>query len=133
MYLKVFKLSLLPLCIFICFRCWLPVEKSTRLAFLLPLGFVVLVSVQINFHPYKNIRIYHEREGRIEKYVPRIPVWHYEACRVMTKGDPEGRIFYPTPKGGGGSLIFSSYVGSGPASTLHPKNIRNFKHPQKNI
>ena len=39
-----------------------------------------------------------------------------------------------TPEGGG-TLIFSSYVGSGPASTVHPpppkKNIRNFKHPQK--
>ena len=25
--------------------------------------------------------------------------------------------------GGGGTLIFSSYVGSGPASTVHPKKI----------
>ena len=33
---------------------------------------------------------------------------------------------------GGGTLIFSSYVGSVPASTAHPqKNIRNFKHPKK--
>ena len=32
----------------------------------------------------------------------------------------------------GGTLIFSSYLGSGPASTVHPKkNIRNFKHPKK--
>ena len=32
----------------------------------------------------------------------------------------------------GGTLIFSSYVGSGPASTIHPKkNIRNSKHPKK--
>ena len=30
----------------------------------------------------------------------------------------------------GGTLIFSSYVGSGPASTVHQKNIRNFKHPK---
>ena len=42
------------------------------------------------------IRIYHECEGRIEKSVRRITIWHHEACRVMTKGDPEGRIFYPT-------------------------------------
>ena len=34
-------------------------------------------------------------------------------------------------QGGGGTLIFSSYVGSSPASTVHPKNIRNFNHPQK--
>ena len=40
-----------------------------------------------------NIRIYHECEGRIEKSIPRIDVWHPEACRVMTNGDPEGHIF----------------------------------------
>ena len=37
--------------------------------------------------------IYYECEGRIEKSIPRIAVWHHEACRVMTNGDPEGRIF----------------------------------------
>ena len=37
--------------------------------------------------------------------------------------------FGQTPQGG--TLIFSSYVSSGPASTVHPKNIRNFKHPKK--
>ena len=31
--------------------------------------------------------------SRIEKSVPRITVWHREACRVMTNGDPEGQIF----------------------------------------
>ena len=41
----------------------------------------------------KIIRIYHECAGRIEKSVPRIVVWHHSACRVMTNGDPEGRIF----------------------------------------
>ena len=44
-------------------------------------------------HKEDNIRIYHECEGRIEKSVPRIAVWHHEARRVMTSGDPEGRIF----------------------------------------
>ena len=39
------------------------------------------------------IRIYHECEDRIEKSVSRITIWHNEACRVMTKGDPEGQIF----------------------------------------
>ena len=43
------------------------------------------------------IKIYHECVGRIENSVPRIAVWHHEACRVMTNGDCEGRIFfYPT-------------------------------------
>ena len=44
------------------------------------------------------IRIYHECEGRIEKSVPRIAVWHHEACRVMTNGDPEGQIFLSYPR-----------------------------------
>ena len=39
--------------------------------------------------------------------------------------------------GGGGyshhSLIFSSYVGSGPASTVHPKKYQVFQAPQKNL
>ena len=34
------------------------------------------------------IRIYHECEGRIEKFVPRIAVWRHKACRVMTNGEP---------------------------------------------
>ena len=45
------------------------------------------------------------------------------------------------PGGGGGTLIFSAYVGSDPASALHPqkisgisstpKNIWNFSNPKK--
>ena len=31
----------------------------------------------------------HECEGRIEKSVPRMAVWHHEACRVMTNRDLE--------------------------------------------
>ena len=42
------------------------------------------------------IKIYHECEGRIEKYVPRIAVWHHEACRGMTTVIPRDRFFYPT-------------------------------------
>ena len=44
-----------------------------------------------------NIRFYYECEGRIEKSVPRIAVWHHEACRVMTNCDPEGQIFLSFP------------------------------------
>ena len=40
------------------------------------------------------LSIYHECEGWIEKSVPRISDWHHEACRVMTSGDHEGRIFF---------------------------------------
>ena len=39
------------------------------------------------------IKIYHDCEGGIEKSIPRITDWHQEACRVMTNGDREGRIF----------------------------------------
>ena len=44
-----------------------------------------------------NIKIYHECESGIEKSVPRITAWHYEACPVMTTGDREGRIFLSHP------------------------------------
>ena len=40
------------------------------------------------------------------------------------------------PRGGGGvgTLIFSAYVGSDPASALHPpKKYQEFQAPQKNI
>ena len=40
-----------------------------------------------------NIGIYHECEGGIEKSAPIITV----ACRVMTNGDPEGRVFLSYP------------------------------------
>ena len=33
-------------------------------------------------------RIYQECERGIEKSVPRITLWHCEACRVMTNRDP---------------------------------------------
>ena len=44
----------------------------------------------------ENIGIYHKCDVRIEKSVPRFAVWHHEACRVMTNGDLEGRIFLST-------------------------------------
>ena len=41
-------------------------------------------------------------------------------------------VHHIIPGGGGGTLIFSAYVGSDPASTIHSKkNIINFKHPKK--
>ena len=43
-----------------------------------------------------NIRIYHECEGGIEKYVLRNTDWHHEPGRVMTNGAHEGRIFILT-------------------------------------
>ena len=45
----------------------------------------------------ENIRINHECEGRKEKSVPKITIWHHEACQVMTNGDPKGQIFLSYP------------------------------------
>ena len=45
----------------------------------------------------QNIRIYQVCEGRIEKSVLRIAVWHHEACRVKTNGDPKEQIFLSYP------------------------------------
>ena len=52
---------------------------------------------EYSFGIVQNSRICHECEGGIEKSVPRITVWHHEACRVMTNGDLEGRIFLSYP------------------------------------
>ena len=47
---------------------------------------------------YEIIRIHHECESGTEKSVKRITGWHHEACRVMTNGDHEGRIFLSHPQ-----------------------------------
>ena len=57
-----------------------------------------------------HIRIYHECEGRIEKSVKRIAVWHHEACQVMTNGDPEGHIFLSYPHTNNGFFFFLTHV-----------------------
>ena len=69
----------------ICTTC--PIETST----------VGTGSESLNQCKGKFMSIYHECEGGIEKSVPRITDWHYEACRVMTNGDREGRIFLSHP------------------------------------
>ena len=51
------------------------------------------------------IGICHECEGGIEKSVPRITIWHHKACRVMTNGVPEGRIFLSHPHTNNGFLF----------------------------
>ena len=56
------------------------------------------------------LRIYHECEGRIEKYVPSIAIWHHEACRVMTNGDPEGGIFLSYPDTNNGFFFLPTTV-----------------------
>ena len=56
------------------------------------------------------IRIYHECEGRIEKSVPRIAVWHHKVSRVMTNGDPEGRIYLSYPHTNNGFFFLLTAV-----------------------
>ena len=60
---------------------------------------------------HSGIIIYHEREGRIEKSVPRIVVRHdHEACRVMTNGDTEGWIFLSYPHTNNGFFFLLTTV-----------------------
>ena len=66
--------------------------------------FIFFITLKLDYHRLKeqekreqeergkNMRNFHGCEGRIEKSVPRITVWHHEAPRKMTNGDPEGRI-----------------------------------------
>ena len=58
----------------------------------------------------KTIRIYHESEGRIEKIVPRIAVWHYEACREFTNVAPNVRIFLSYPHRNNGFVFLLTIV-----------------------
>ena len=44
-----------------------------------------------------NIRLHHECEGGIEKSIHKINNWHHEACWVITRVDPKGRIFPSHP------------------------------------
>ena len=52
---------------------------------------------------------------------------------ALKKVSCEKQLTILTPRGG--TLIFSAYAGSDPASNVHPpppqKKIRNFKHPKK--
>ena len=37
------------------------------------------------------------------------------------------------PPWGGGTLMFSSYIGLGPASTVHPQKYQEFRAPEKKL
>ena len=56
------------------------------------------------------ITIYHKCEGRLEKSIRRIAFWHHEACRVMTNGDLEGRIFLSYPHTNNGFFFLLTTV-----------------------
>ena len=56
---------------------------------------------------------------------------------ILEKLNPIAQTFegkYTRGGGGGGAtLVFSSFVGSDPASTVHPKKYQVFQAPKKNI
>ena len=54
------------------------------------------------------IRTHYECRAEIGISVPRITVWHHDACRVMRTGDPEGQSFYPITIEGLFILMFTS-------------------------
>ena len=55
-----------------------------------------------------SIGIYHECEGGIEKFVPRITDWHHKAWRGMKIGDHEGQIFLFHPHTNNGFFFLLS-------------------------
>ena len=65
--------------------------------------------LSLHHYPSNNI-IYLECEGRLEKSVPRIAVWHHEACRVMTNGDPEEQFFLSYPHTNNGLFFLLNTV-----------------------
>ena len=81
----------------------------TLLVFLLVYVYFVLTLGYGRFH-IEHIRIYHELEGMIEKSVSRITVWQHKYCRVMTNGDPEGRIFLSYPHTNNGFFFLVTTV-----------------------
>ena len=68
--------------------------------------------LKYDWNIFRIIKIYHECEGRIEKSVPRIAVWHHKACRVMINGDPEGgtSLSYPHRNNGFFFLLTTVYI-----------------------
>ena len=51
-------------------------------------------------------------------------------CLIFTSSEGSGESC-PRVGGGGGTLIFSAYVGSDPASTVHPKKISGILNTPK--
>ena len=54
--------------------------------------------------------------------VPRITDWHHEACRVMTNGDREGRIFLSLH-----SILVSRVTNVSLGGYLFPANYTNVR------
>ena len=91
-----------------CRTCHFPQNKSPFCSFnMTPPGSLNYVRL---FPCFYIIRIYHECEGMIEKIVPRIAVWHHEACQLMTNGDLKGRIFLSYPHTNNGFFFLLTTV-----------------------
>ena len=59
-----------------------------------------------------------------------LPQYTYNQQQLMLQ-NMQGKSRANQERGGWVLSFFSAYVGSGSASAVHAKNIRNFKHPQK--
>ena len=57
---------------------------------------LIFIGLGTRVHDNKTIRIHHECEGGIEKFVSRITDRHFEICQVMTNGDRQGQTFTPS-------------------------------------
>ena len=72
------------------------------------------------------------RTGMKERNKQMSMTWKCHNQIQQTNGTHVPVLVCKNPRGGGGTLNFSVYVGLGPASILHPpKNVKNFKHPKK--
>ena len=64
--------------------------------------------------------------------MPMLPIWTNPFSHFYAKYRPLGKGL-AGGGGGGGTLNFSSYIGSGPASSIYPKKYQEFQAPQNNI
>ena len=66
----------------ICSRCLHGAKENQSLSLIPTDGRAVKIDVLMSFflRISNNIRLYQECEGRKENSVPRIAVWHHEAC-----------------------------------------------------
>ena len=68
-------------------------------------GHEYMLKMSINY-----VKIEESIMSVIEKSVPRIAIWHNEACRVMSNGDSAGQIFLSYPHTNNGFFFLLTTV-----------------------